>query len=105
MHGVLIVLLTRHLVETFWVVLRRAFQQSEGSSPVLGRLHRLQGRLLVFVVLPVVAQDCQCVWDALSGVLHLQLDWILAVVHLFMVLVLLDSEDSLLSVRLLGVNG
>jgi len=102
--GVLIVVL-RHLVQTFWVILGRSFEQSEGSSPILWRLHRLQSGLLVLVVFPVVAQDGQCVRDALSGMLHLQLDRILAVVHLFMVFVLLDCEDSFLSVRLLGVNG
>jgi len=103
--GVLVVLVSRHLVQTFWVVLRRPFQQSEGPSSVLWRLHWLQSGLLVLVVFPVVAQDGQCVRDALSGMLHLQLDRILAVVHLFMVFVLLDCEDSFLSVRLLGVNG
>jgi len=103
--GVLVVLVSRHLVQTFWVVLRRPFQQSEGPSSVLWRLHWLQSGLLVLVVLPVVAQDGQRVRDALSRVLHLQLDWVLTVIHLFVVLVLLDSEDSLLSVRLLGVDG
>ena len=67
-------------------------------------MDRLECSLLVLVVLPVVAQDGQRVRDAVAGVLHLQLDWVLAVVHLLVILGLLDRQDALLGVRLLGVD-
>lgn len=55
-------------------------------------------------MLPVVAEDGQSVWNALRRVLHLQLNWVLIVIHVLMILVLLDGKDAFLSVRLLRVN-
>lgn len=72
---------------------------------VLRRLHRLKSGLLVLVMLPVVAKDGQCIGDAVGRVLHLQLHWVLSIVHLLVILGLLDGKDSLLSIRLLRVNG
>jgi hypothetical protein len=64
----------------------------------------LQGCLLVLVVLPVVAEDGQRVGDALSWVLHLELDRVLAVVHLLVILVHLNHQDALLGVWLLRID-
>ena len=75
------------------------------SSVRLGWLDWLQGGLLVLMVLPVVAQDCESVGYAVAWVLHLKLDRVLAVVHLLVVLGLLDCEDALLGIWLLWVDG
>jgi len=56
------------------------------------------------VVLPVVAKDGQSVGDAIRWVLHLELHWVLTIVHLLVVLRLLDSQDSLLSIWLFRVD-
>lgn len=64
----------------------------------------MQRGLLVLVVLPVVAENCQRVWDTLGGVLHLELDRVLTVVHLFVVLVHLNHQDALLGIWLLGID-
>ena len=71
---------------------------------VLRWLDRLQSCLLVLVMLPVVTKNGECVRDAVGRVLHLELYWVLAVIHLFVVLGLLNRHISLLSIRLLGVN-
>ena len=63
----------------------------------------MQGSLLIVVVLPVVAKNSQCIWDAVGGMLHLQLD--LVVVHFLLVLGLLDGKDAFLSIWLLWVCG
>ena len=64
----------------------------------------MQRGLLVLVVFPVVAENSQCVGDTLSGVLHLELDRVLTVVHLLMVLVHLNHQDALLSIWLLSID-
>ena len=61
----------------------------------------MQGSLLVIVVLPVVAKNGQCVWNAVGRMLHLQLD--LVIVDFLLVLGLLDGKDAFLSIWLFWV--
>ena len=56
------------------------------------------------MVLPVVAQDGERVRDAIGRVLHLELDRVLAIVHLFVVPGLVDCQDALLSIHLFWVD-
>ena len=71
---------------------------------VLRWLDRLQSRLLVLVVLPVVTENGECVRDAVGGMLHLELHRVLTVIHLFVVLRLLYRHVTLLCIRLFGVD-
>ena len=77
----------------------------EERACVLRWLDRSQCGLLILVVLPVVPQYGEGIGDAVRGVLHLQLNWVLTIVHLLAILGLLDRIDTLLGIGLLGVNG
>ncbi len=97
-------LLAWHLVHTFRSVGWGTFKHGKSAGTVLGRLHWLQCGLLVLVVLPVVAENSQRVGDTLGGVLHLELNRVLTVVHLLMVLVHLNHQNALLSIWLLSID-